>query len=88
MYIKTSYTTSGKSAKLNSPMLNFSEHTCLKFFYHMYGLCIGTLRVVINGSNTVFSESGNKGNRWLEGRVNIFFSGMGTVSSIVLDNFH
>ena len=77
MYIETSYPrVLGDTAKLNSPVLKFSGNMCLKFFYHMYGATTGRLNVIINGTNTVFSASGNKGNKWFEARINATLSGM------------
>ena len=72
------------TAKLNSPLLTFSGNMCLKFFYHMYGLTMGRLNIIINGTKTVFSASGNKGNRWLEARINSSFSGNYMVRDIFM----
>ena len=72
MYIETSSPrVKGDNAKLNSPLLTFSGDMCLKFFYHMYGAAVDTLNVTINGTNTVFSASGNKGNNWTEAAITI-----------------
>ena len=51
----------------------------MSFWYHMYGSSIGTLNVYINslsGVTTTLSElnwqlSGNRGNKWLQGRLPI-----------------
>ena len=51
------------NAKLYSPPLKFLGNACLKFYYHMSGVTIGSLRVTINGK-LVFYESGNKGDIW------------------------
>ena len=76
MYIETSRPrVQGDNAKLSSPILKFSGEMCLAFFYHMYGSSIGTLRVTINGTKTVFSATGNKGNKWLEGWTTVSMSG-------------
>ena len=76
MYIETSRPRlQGDNAKLNSPLLNFSGKMCLAFFYHMFGSSTGTLRVIINGSKTVFSATGDKGNQWLVGWTTITVSG-------------
>ena len=84
MYIETSSPrVLGDNAKLNSPLLIFGGNMCLRFFYHMYGSTIGRLNVTINGQ-TVFSASGNKGNRWLEARINSSFSGNYTVRDIFM----
>ena len=65
MYIETSYPRRpGDNAKLHSPLVRFTGRMCLRFFYHMYGSTIGRLNVMIGG-RTVFSASGNKGNRWI-----------------------
>ena len=78
MYIETtSPRVPGDNAKLNSPVLKFCGNMCLKFFYHMYGATIGRLNVIINGTlNTVFSASGNRGNKWFEARITTSISGM------------
>ena len=84
MYLETSSPrVLGDNAKLNSPLLIFGGNMCLRFFYHMYGSTIGRLNVTINGQ-TVFSASGNKGNRWLEARINSSFSGNYTVRDIFM----
>ena len=83
MYIESSLPQSlGNHAKLNSPLLRFSGNMCLKFFYHMYGFTIGKLNVLINGTKTVFSASGNKGNKWLEARINTYLTGIYMVRAI------
>ena len=51
------------NAKSYSPPLKFLGNACLKFYYHMSGVTIGSLRVTINGK-LVFYESGNKGDIW------------------------
>ena len=85
MYIETSSPrVQGDNAKLNSPLLTFRGNMCLTFFYHMYGSTIGRLNVVINGTKTVFSASGNKGNRWNEARINSSTSGNYTVRKIFM----
>ena len=77
MYIETSgRRVRGDKAKLNSPLMNFTGHMCLEFFYHMYGSSIGTLSVIINGSTTVFSVTGNQGKEWLENRTTLSLFGM------------
>ena len=82
MYIETSPQGLGDHAKLNSPLLTFRGNMCLKFFYHMYGLTIGQLNVLINGTKTVFSASGNKGNNWLEARITTSLTGIYMVRAI------
>ena len=76
MYIETSSPRQlGDNAKLNTPKLQFSGSMCLKFYYHMYGASMGTLKVIIKGNN-LFTASGNKGNKWLRAVVNVNLLGM------------
>ena len=51
------------NAKLYSPPLKFLGNACLKFYYHMSGVTIGTLTVTINGK-MFFYKTGNKGDKW------------------------
>nr|CAB3264078.1 mucin-5AC-like [Phallusia mammillata] len=47
---------------------------CLKFWYHMYGSSIGSLKVAImvgNTSTISWFKSGNQGQMWIEGRLTI-----------------
>ena len=84
MYIETSSPRQqGDNAKLNSPKLQFSGSMCLKFYYHMYGANIATLNVIIKG-NTVFTASGNKGNKWLRAAIDVSLSGKHAVRDIYL----
>ena len=83
MYINSFFPrVEGDNAKLNSPVLNFTGNMCLTFFYHMYGSHIGTLRVIIDGTKTVFSATGNLGNGWLQSSSNISLSGMFMVRNV------
>ena len=82
MYIETSSPRKqGDTAKLNSPMLQFSGSMCLKFYYHMYGANIATLNVIIKGNN-VFTASGNKGDKWLRAAIDVSLSGKHAVRDI------
>ena len=82
MYIETSSPrVKDDYAKLSSPPLPFRGNMCLKFFYHMYGATIGTLNVTIN-CVTVFSASGNKGNKWLQASISTSLSGAYAVRNI------
>ena len=82
MYIETSPQGLGDDAKLNSPLLTFSGKMCITFFYHMYGSTIGKLNVLINGTKTVFSASGNKGNNWFEAMITVSLTGIYMVRGI------
>ena len=47
---------------------------CMDFWYHMYGSGMGTLNIYTNSSNVsnlIWSQTGNKGDVWLNGQVNI-----------------
>ncbi|CAH3142232.1 unnamed protein product [Porites lobata] len=80
MYIEASYPrVKGDNAILERPLLTFGGNMCFKFFYHMYGATIGSLRVKI-GTQTVFTAIGQKGNKWIEAAVNVRFSGKYQIS--------
>ena len=75
MYIETSSPrVSGDNAILESPLLTFGGNMCFKFFYHMYGANIGSLRVKI-GTQTVFTAICEKGNKWIEAAITTSFIG-------------
>ena len=50
------------NAKL-SRIVRLSENSCLRFYYHMYGSRMGTLKVKLF-NKVIFEESGNHGNQW------------------------
>jgi len=81
MYVSSSYSQKGDKAALGSEFMYkpFDGH-CVKFWYHMYGDGQGTLNVWTheesltnpNGEyKKVWSISGNQGNKWNEGRIQI-----------------
>ncbi|XP_066300036.1 MAM and LDL-receptor class A domain-containing protein 1-like [Branchiostoma lanceolatum] len=66
----------GDRAKLVSEVFpaTSSNGQCLRFWYHMYGSSIGTLTVWVTvGGNyrSIWQLSGDKGNNWNNGQVNI-----------------
>lgn len=77
MYTKTngllSRNVAGDIARLVSPV--FSNVSCLKFYYFMYGRDIGGLEIVMKiGNNApakVWLLDGNQGNMWKLGMVPI-----------------
>ena len=72
MYTETSSPRAqGDNAKLQKSGLSFSSKKRLSFSYHMYGSSMGTLKVVVGGK-TVFTKSGNQGNKWRKSSVEIF----------------
>ncbi|XP_013393211.1 MAM and LDL-receptor class A domain-containing protein 1 [Lingula anatina] len=64
----------GDNAMLQSEVLNGSSQ-CLHFWYHMYGVNIGLLRVWIKyptgTPKPLWEKTGNIGQAWQEGRVSI-----------------
>ena len=68
-----------KKAWFSSLIFSPTSGRCLKFFYHMNGDGIGTLSINLvydNGKkSTIWEQSGDKGDQWLEG--NVGFDSMG-----------
>ena len=64
MYIEASSPRQrGDNAKLELSVSGSGAVACLKFYYHMYGATMGTLKVY-SGYSVVFSLSGNQGSLW------------------------
>lgn len=66
----------GDKAQLVSPVFQAGKERCITFWYHMYGLGIGTLNVVVTSPNnkksaTLWSLAGNKGDKWFQATVSI-----------------
>ncbi len=73
---------------------------CMQFWYHMYGSDMGQLNIYANASNIstlLWTQSGNKGDQWLNARLNIKSSksfrlsiegvrGYGYLSDIAVDD--
>ena len=82
MFIETSDPrVQGDNAFLMSPLLNKTnvEGMCFTFWYHMFGATIGTLKIYMDspmtGRKLVWALSGDKGNRWFNGQVNVGTTG-------------
>ncbi len=74
MYIETSSPrVTGDNAKLELSVSGSGELACLEFYYHMYGVTMGTLNV-FSGNVTVFSVSGNHGGIWIMAKRNIYLN--------------
>ena len=58
------------TARLSSPLLEFSGKMCLSFSYHMFGWGIGTLNVIIDGKKK-FTKSGDQDKKWFEEKMTI-----------------
>ena len=83
VYIETSFPrVQGDNAILVKSGLSFSSKKCLTFYYHMYGSSMGTLNVRVgnNLNSTIFTKSGNQGNKWIKASVEINDPGASTVS--------
>ena len=63
MYTEATVQSAGDNAKLQLVVPNGGSSSCLTFFYHMYGYSMGTLNV-FNGNTTVFTASGDHGDKW------------------------
>jgi len=71
MYIETSSPRrKGDKAAFKSKPLMVTSPTALKFKYHMYGSSMGSLKVTV-GTQVHWQQSGNKGNSWRDGRIDL-----------------
>ena len=77
MYVEASLRRRGDNARLITPVMAPTTGTCLRFWYHMHGTQMGTLRILVNKKSTpsvfssVWSQSGNHANKWLTDAVTI-----------------
>ncbi|XP_067654295.1 MAM and LDL-receptor class A domain-containing protein 1-like isoform X2 [Haliotis asinina] len=90
MYIETSEPRRpGDVARLNSFILiGPTSATCLTFWYHMYGISIGTLNVYVlrNGArSSIWQLSGNQGNSWKVAEVALNTGSSNTPYQIVFE---
>ncbi|KAG7200897.1 hypothetical protein KM043_003260 [Ampulex compressa] len=74
LYIEASGRIADNVARIISPLYNASltDAGCFSFWYHMYGMTIGALRVYFQDEldrvpRLAFSKTGNQGNRWIHG---------------------
>ncbi|XP_078351318.1 MAM and LDL-receptor class A domain-containing protein 1-like [Oculina patagonica] len=87
MYIETSSPrVTGDNAKLELSVSGSGELACLEFYYHMYGVTMGTLNV-FSGNVTVFSVSGNHGGIWIMAKRNIYLNKTVTFEGIAGSSF-
>ena len=97
MYIETSSPrVQGDNAKLEKGGLSFNTTKCLSFYYHMYGISMGTLNVLVGDKIVVFTRRGNQGNTWHKASFEINYPGESKVGkstttareqSFIRDNF-
>ena len=75
MYTEASGGRAGKRAFLLSPFDTLPEPSCLRFFYHMYGVSIETLKVYIDSKERIrkdlWNEARDHGDQWLKAEVNL-----------------
>jgi hypothetical protein len=105
MYIETSGSASGNTFELITPTIDLSALSSpqLRFYSHMYGATVGSLKVDVTNDNgatytNVFTKSGDQGNQWNEELVvinltgNVSFKitgirGSSYTGDIAIDNF-
>ncbi|XP_021371353.1 MAM and LDL-receptor class A domain-containing protein 1-like, partial [Mizuhopecten yessoensis] len=77
VYFETNSIAAGFNAQLLSPQVRVSGQSkaCLSFWYYMYGQHVNNLNVYLQKNNNngqpVWHRSGNQGNRWINGLVDI-----------------
>ena len=75
LFIETSFPRrNGDKAWLYSPFLDQApKGKCLNFWYHMYGSHIGSLNIYLDRAQgaSIWNRTGNQGNVWRHGRVNL-----------------
>ena len=82
-FIETSSPRRKGDNAIMSRMVTLSGKSCLRFYYHMYGADMGTLRVKL--CNTVlFEKSGDQGNRWEMHQVRLSGRGSFEVSNCLI----
>ncbi|CAM5164066.1 unnamed protein product [Natator depressus] len=79
IYLQASEASSGAVAHLQSPVCSANGPHCFRFWYHMYGVArTMALRVYVvedAAPRLVWSETGNKGDRWNLAEVTVYNGG-------------
>ena len=73
-YVETSFpAAAGDISQMSLACVDASAWTAptLVFAYHMYGATMGTLSVIANGTDTLWSLTGDQGNQWTEAIVDL-----------------
>ena len=74
MYYEASSGSPGDTATMLSK--EYTARQCMSFWYHMNGHSVGTLQVKNEATGqTLFTETGAKGDQWLNEKVDVFNSG-------------
>eukprot|EP00112_Aurelia_sp_Birch-Aquarium-sp1_P014794 Seg3210.1 transcript_id=Seg3210.1/GoldUCD/mRNA.D3Y31 product="Zinc metalloproteinase nas-6" protein_id=Seg3210.1/GoldUCD/D3Y31 len=76
LFVETSSpAATGDKARIISKEMPATEGLCMSFWYHMYGVTMGSLRIFTQSTNGVKSmiweQSGDLGNQWLKGDMKI-----------------
>ena len=65
----------GDTARLIGPTQKATSGKCLQFYYHMFGANMGTLNVYLKRNGRLYSSiwttSGNQGDRWRAAQVTL-----------------
>ncbi|XP_072113007.1 IgGFc-binding protein-like [Mobula birostris] len=79
IYIEGNDGRAGDRAQLVSSPCAERGARCMRFWYHMYGvarhMALNVYQVESGTAVLKWSDSGNKGNRWIEGQVSLHLSG-------------
>lgn len=63
MYIEASYPRGVNDNAKMSRTVSLSGKSCLRFYYHMFGSSMGTVKVML-GNKKIFENAGDQGNDW------------------------
>lgn len=92
IYLQASEASSGAVAHLQSPVCSANGPHCFRFWYHMYGVArTMALRVYVAedaAPRLVWSETGNKGDRWNLAEVTVYSGGNMQVGEIICLDSH
>jgi len=83
MYIEASSPRQrGDNAKLELSVSGSGALACLRFYYHMYGSSMGTLKVY-SGYSVVFNVSGNQGFLWRQATRDVYMRNTVSLMNII-----
>ena len=63
MFIEASYPQRKDYNARMSRTVSLTGKSCLRFYFHMFGSSMGTLKVTL-GNKRIFEKSGDQGNDW------------------------